>query len=141
MYIVKEAHELYSQLNEKISMYLNKYDEKTLFKAFKYAYNKHWKQKTICGKPYIMHLLWTAVRLAELRTDFPSIVAAILHDVITDTWVDIKELKQKFWKVWQLCDMFQNMLKWQHKPKSGAHYLHPQSGIGLVSLTNCIRFH
>lgn len=98
MYIVKEAQELYSELNEKISMYLEKYDEKTLFKAFKYAYNKHWKQKTICGRAYIVHLLGTAIRLAELRTDLPSIITAILHDVVIDAWVDIHEVKQKFWK-------------------------------------------
>jgi (p)ppGpp synthase/HD superfamily hydrolase len=48
------------------------------------------------GEPYIFHPLAVAAILAEVRFDYETLLAAILHDVIEDTHFDKDQLSQKF---------------------------------------------
>lgn len=56
----------------------------------------HCGQKRISGKDYIIHPLFVARILSDLRLDAESIAAALLHDVCEDTKITAAELKEKF---------------------------------------------
>ena len=62
-----------------------KVDSKLIMKAYNYAVEKHKDQKRESGEPYIVHPLQVAFTIAEMGLDEPTIVAAILHDVVEDT--------------------------------------------------------
>ena len=62
-----------------------KVDSKLIMKAYNYSVEKHKDQKRESGEPYIVHPLQVAFTIAEMGLDEPTIVAAILHDVVEDT--------------------------------------------------------
>ena len=64
--------------------------------AFELANDAHKDQFRKGGDPYIIHPLEVAFILAEIRADFESIIAAILHDVVEDTPVTEEEITEKF---------------------------------------------
>ena len=64
--------------------------------AFKFAKNAHINQFRHSGEPYILHPLEVARILAEIKVDFESIIASLLHDVVEDTDVTIGEIRTLF---------------------------------------------
>ncbi|MQF98364.1 MAG: bifunctional (p)ppGpp synthetase/guanosine-3',5'-bis(diphosphate) 3'-pyrophosphohydrolase [SAR202 cluster bacterium] len=64
--------------------------------ALNFASNAHHGQKRLSGEPFIEHPIKTAMFLADLNLDAPTLTAAILHDVIEDCDVDISEIKNRF---------------------------------------------
>ncbi|MBU2476293.1 HD domain-containing protein [Candidatus Micrarchaeota archaeon] len=71
-------------------------DSELIRKAFWYSKKKHSKQKRLSGEPYFIHPYNTAIYLAEIKMDAPSIAAGLLHDVIEDTETELSEIKTKF---------------------------------------------
>ena len=65
-------------------------------KAFQYADSAHLGQYRQSGEPYITHPLAVAELCASWRLDAPSIMAALLHDVIEDTGSTRQELIEIF---------------------------------------------
>ena len=65
-------------------------------KAFQYADSAHLGQYRQSGEPYITHPLAVAELCASWRLDAPSIMAALLHDVIEDTGSTRQELVEIF---------------------------------------------
>jgi GTP pyrophosphokinase len=65
-------------------------------KACELAQMAHEGQTRASGEPYFQHSLSVANILAELRMDYETIAAAILHDVLEDTSVTYEELKREF---------------------------------------------
>ena len=73
--------------------------------AYHFAENAHRGQKRRSGEPYIIHPVAVAQILAEMGMDTDSVCAALLHDVVEDTPVTDKEIRQKFGKtIEQLVD-------------------------------------
>ncbi|MEA2089039.1 MAG: RelA/SpoT family protein [Patescibacteria group bacterium] len=66
--------------------------------AFDFASKAHYGQKRMSGESYIFHSLATAQTLAEIKTDIPTIIAGILHDVPEDTDVGLDEIEKNFGK-------------------------------------------
>ncbi len=66
------------------------YTDKTKL-AMKIAYNAHQNQFDKCGVPYIFHPL----HLAEQMQTEETVIAALLHDVVEDTYVTFDELSSK----------------------------------------------
>lgn len=60
------------------------------------ARQAHHGQKRASGEPYFFHSLAVAGILAELRLDYESIAAAILHDVVEDTELTLEDVRQQF---------------------------------------------
>ncbi len=60
------------------------------------ARDAHQGQKRSTGEPYITHPVAVASILADMRMDYQSIAAALLHDVIEDTGVEKKTLSECF---------------------------------------------
>ena len=66
--------------------------------AYEFAKEAHKGQKRRSGEPYFNHTLATANRLAEWGLDEATIAAGLLHDVVEDTDVTIKDIANKFGK-------------------------------------------
>ena len=65
-------------------------------KAFQFADTAHLGQYRHSGEPYITHPVAVAELCATWRLDAPSIMAALLHDVIEDTGSTKADLVEKF---------------------------------------------
>lgn len=85
-------------LRRKLSGYLPASRLEDINAAYKYSESAHAGQKRASGKPFIMHPLTVADILADWRFDTPSIVAALLHDVVEDTPVTLEQIEQTFGK-------------------------------------------
>ena len=71
-------------------------DVEKVVRAYEYANAAHKGQFRISGEAYIHHPLQVALILAELEMDTQSVVAALLHDVVEDTDISLKEIEEKF---------------------------------------------
>lgn len=67
-------------------------------KAYNVALKAHGDQKRQSGIPYILHPVSVAYILVELGMDTESIVAALLHDVVEDTDIELDYIKKYFGK-------------------------------------------
>ena len=65
-------------------------------KAHSFIKKNHAGQKRISGELYFDHALKTAELVAKWKLDEASIVAALLHDVIENTPVSLKEVEEEF---------------------------------------------
>lgn len=88
----------YDQLVEKLKNIGTDYDFKLIDKAYNLALNSHKEQTRVSGTPYILHPTSVAYILAELCMDTESIVAALLHDVVEDTDVEIDYIEKNYGK-------------------------------------------
>ena len=71
-------------------------DKRIILEAFSFAESAHEGQKRFSGEDYIIHPLRSALILAHLKLDAPTVAAALLHDVLDDTKVLALELEKKF---------------------------------------------
>jgi GTP diphosphokinase / guanosine-3',5'-bis(diphosphate) 3'-diphosphatase len=85
-----------TELVERVKAYDPEADEALLNKAYVYAMTAHGKQFRASGDPYFTHPLEVAAILTELKLDVPTIVTALLHDTVEDTYVTIDDVKKNF---------------------------------------------
>ena len=85
-------------LNSLINEYLSVTEVAVINKAFKFAEKCHEGQFRKTGDPYIVHPIYTAIYLANMRMDSQTISAALLHDVIEDCGVTYDEIESLFGK-------------------------------------------
>src|SRR3982751_2570358 len=71
-------------------------DRELLTRAFDYAAHAHAGQVRQSGQEFIYHPWGAAKILAGLQLDEPTLAAALLHDVVEDTGVDIDEIRAEF---------------------------------------------
>ncbi len=64
--------------------------------AIHFAVSAHQGQSRASGDPYVAHPLAVASILAELKMDAPTIIAALLHDVVEDTSYTLSDLEARF---------------------------------------------
>lgn len=87
----------YELLEEKIEKYITDKEELAVIKkAYEFANKKHFGQKRLTGEGYIIHPLNVAYILTNIKADFETLSAALLHDVVEDCNVNIKEIKKEF---------------------------------------------
>ena len=85
-------------LRTELAHYLNDQQIKIVEEAYLLALKAHEGQKRHTGEPYITHPLAVAHILAQMRMDPPTIMAAILHDVIEDTHVEKQDISAQIWQ-------------------------------------------
>jgi len=73
-----------------------KADLALLQRAYDVAEEAHAEQKRKSGDPYITHPLAVATVLAGLGMDTTTLVAALLHDTVEDTGVDLDSIRADF---------------------------------------------
>lgn len=79
-----------------LANYLDETDKKLLEKAFEFSDQCHKNQKRKSGEPYINHPLRVALTLAKIKSDGPTLAAALLHDTIEETNISLKEIEKQF---------------------------------------------
>lgn len=84
-----------SSLKTKIS-YLNPSEHVGVLKALDFAAKKHDQQFRYSKEPYIIHVISTAITLADMKLDHNSIIAGLLHDTLEDTSATEKEIMDNF---------------------------------------------
>jgi len=90
------CEELYKELIEKINKYHPRTRLEIVDNAYRLAFSAHDGQLRKSGEPFMIHPLWVAIILAELRLDTETIVAALLHDVAEDTQYTIQDIEAQF---------------------------------------------
>ena len=67
-----------------------------LQKAVEWAIDAHHGQERASGEPYYSHALAVAEILTELKLDYETLAAAMLHDVVEDTDVTLEQVRAEF---------------------------------------------
>lgn len=89
---------LFDSLNLLIQRYLPEDQITCLRQAYHIARDAHEGQTRSSGEPYISHPVAVACILAEMRLDYETLMAALLHDVIEDTAATYQDMEQLFGK-------------------------------------------
>jgi guanosine-3',5'-bis(diphosphate) 3'-pyrophosphohydrolase len=94
---VQKHHQgLVEELIAAVEEYFPDLDRDLLRRAFAFAAAAHEGQRRRSGEPFVHHPWATAKVCAELRLDEQAIAAALLHDVVEDTDVDLDELRGEY---------------------------------------------
>jgi len=67
-----------------------------LWKAYEFGNRYHEGQKRLSGEPYFNHCIEVAETLASWNMDYTTIMAGLLHDVVEDTNITVKDLEREF---------------------------------------------
>ncbi|WP_053960660.1 RelA/SpoT family protein [Sulfobacillus thermosulfidooxidans] len=81
---------------EKLGFTEDSPEAEQIAKAIEFARQAHAGQSRASGAPYIEHPLAVASILADLRMDVPTIIAALLHDVVEDTPYTLEDIEERF---------------------------------------------
>lgn len=84
------------RLNRRMQRYLQPAQIAQVQQAYEFAAQAHEGQQRRSGEPYISHPVAVATLLAEQRLDTPTLMAALLHDVIEDTGIGKEQLAGMF---------------------------------------------
>ena len=87
---------LISDLCALLEAYLPPEQIREVYRSYLFGAEAHNGQHRKSGEPYIYHPIAVAKILAEMRMDYQTIVAAILHDVIEDTKTVKAQLTEEF---------------------------------------------
>jgi guanosine-3',5'-bis(diphosphate) 3'-pyrophosphohydrolase len=98
-----------SQLTLRLKEYLKPEDIAQVWEAYRFSAAAHEGQKRISGDPYISHPVAVAGILAELHLDTPTLMAALLHDVVEDTGITKQKISRQFGK--QVADLVDGLSK------------------------------
>src|SRR5512132_3987864 len=97
---VLETHEQHQELIDEliadVSAYNPDVDRDLIGRAFHFAADAHEGQQRRSGEDFVLHPWGVAKICAQLRLDDETISAALLHDVVEDTDVDLEEVRSEF---------------------------------------------
>ncbi|MGA8028908.1 MAG: HD domain-containing protein, partial [Bryobacteraceae bacterium] len=91
-----QVEELYRTLEQKVRALRPKEDLRGLDRAYRFAAEKHQKQRRKSGEPYMTHPLAVAHILADMQMDLVSLETGLLHDVLEDTSATPEEIREQF---------------------------------------------
>ncbi len=107
---------LISALCDKIATYLPPEAVSEVYAAFLFAAEAHDGQVRRSGEAYIYHPMAVAGILSGMRLDTPTLIAAILHDVIEDTPVTRTQVAAAFGE--QVATLVDAVSKFKHIPSN-----------------------
>ncbi|MFZ3101833.1 MAG: bifunctional (p)ppGpp synthetase/guanosine-3',5'-bis(diphosphate) 3'-pyrophosphohydrolase [Desulfitobacteriaceae bacterium] len=84
------------ELNEKLKNVLPPAQLPKIERAYQFAADAHHGQHRNSGEDYIQHPLEVAMILVDLELDQPTIIAALLHDIIEDTDYNFVDIEKEF---------------------------------------------
>lgn len=88
----------YTQLRKQLCEVYSEEEMQSIDKAYEIAAKAHEGQKRYSGQPYISHPVAVAKILLDFGMDYQSVVAALLHDTVEDTSVELSEIEGDFGK-------------------------------------------
>lgn len=87
----------YRNLLKSIKTPLNDEDRRNIRAAFELAAKAHQEQRRKSGEPYILHPIEVArICVEEIGLGPTAVVCALLHDVVEDTAVSLKDIHKQF---------------------------------------------
>ncbi|HEY9117702.1 MAG TPA: bifunctional (p)ppGpp synthetase/guanosine-3',5'-bis(diphosphate) 3'-pyrophosphohydrolase [Roseivirga sp.] len=93
----KEILRRYRRLLRKAKPFLKDNDAKLIKKAFNLSLEAHKEMRRKSGEPYIFHPIAVAeICVEEIGLGTTSIIAALMHDVVEDTEIELDEIKEAF---------------------------------------------
>ncbi len=98
-----------SPLTVILKQYLSQAEIEQVWQAYRYAEQAHHGQTRKTGEPYISHPVAVACILAKLHLDVPTLLAALLHDVVEDTHIDSHAIAEQFGQ--QVADLVDGLTK------------------------------
>ncbi|MDX1916301.1 MAG: bifunctional (p)ppGpp synthetase/guanosine-3',5'-bis(diphosphate) 3'-pyrophosphohydrolase [Methylophilus sp.] len=98
-----------SPLTVLLKAYLTQTEIEQVWAAYRYAEKAHQGQTRKTGEPYISHPVAVACILAKMHLDIPTLLAALLHDVVEDTGVISAEIGEAFGK--QVAELVDGLTK------------------------------
>jgi GTP diphosphokinase / guanosine-3',5'-bis(diphosphate) 3'-diphosphatase len=93
----KEIISRYRRLLRKAKPILNEGDAKLIKRAFTIALEAHKEMRRKSGEPFIFHPLAVAqICVEEVGLGTTSIIAALMHDVVEDTDIELEDIERIF---------------------------------------------
>jgi guanosine-3',5'-bis(diphosphate) 3'-pyrophosphohydrolase len=92
----QEHQQLIDELIADVERYKPDVDRSVLSRAFLFAAKAHAGQQRRSGEDFVIHPWGAAKILAELQLDEATLAAALLHDVVEDTEVDLDDIRTEF---------------------------------------------
>src|SRR5918999_777286 len=92
----RKAPQGVDELLRKVRAYNPKADVREVQRAYDFAEESHRGQRRVSGEPFVEHPLGVAHILADLGMDTTTLVAALLHDVVEDTDLNLEDVEEKF---------------------------------------------
>ena len=93
----KTIRKAYDNLMSSLKVEISQEDSILIFKAYELAVEAHSRQRRKSGEPYILHPIEVArICAAEIGLGPTAIICALLHDVVEDTEITIKEILDIF---------------------------------------------
>lgn len=86
----------FKALHEALTHYLESDQIEKCRHAYQVACKAHQGQMRRSGEPYISHPVAAALILAQMRLDYQTIMATLLHDVVEDTLLSQQNLTEHF---------------------------------------------
>src|SRR5881409_1500093 len=97
---VVELHERHQELIDElladVASYNSDVDRDLISRAFRFAARAHEGQQRRSGEEFVLHPWGVAKICAQLRLDDETIAAALLHDVVEDTDVELDGVRAEF---------------------------------------------
>lgn len=92
----QKSFDYFQELHDELNCYLEPHEIDKCQEAYFFAEKAHSGQMRRSGEPYISHPVAAALILAQMRLDYQTIIATILHDVVEDTLISKDDLIDKF---------------------------------------------
>src|SRR5512137_2788446 len=92
----RHQNDLVNELIATVESYNPGVDKELIRRAYDEAERAHHGQVRRSGEPFVNHPLGVALICAQLHLDEQTIAAALLHDVLEDTEIDLDELRASF---------------------------------------------
>lgn len=83
---------------DKVQDYMPQEDTEMIEKAYIFSASVHQGQVRLSGEPYLTHPMEVAGILADMKLDASTIVTALLHDTVEDTFTTLAEIENAFGK-------------------------------------------
>jgi GTP diphosphokinase / guanosine-3',5'-bis(diphosphate) 3'-diphosphatase len=96
MAVAERHQDLVDELLSELEAYKPDFDRDLITRAFRFAAAAHDGQLRRSGQEFIYHPWGAAKILAGLKMDEPTIAAALLHDTVEDTGVEIEDVRAEF---------------------------------------------
>ena len=93
----KEVLNAYRNLMRACLNFTSKAERKEIRRAFEYSLEAHEGARRKSGEAYIFHPIAVAkIVIKEIGLDATSVVCALLHDVVEDTFAEIDDIEREF---------------------------------------------
>lgn len=91
--------EAYQELVGSLSPSMTKTNKELVWKAYNFALKAHGNERRKSGEPYILHPISVAkIVTEEIGLGTKSIISALLHDVVEDTYYSLDDIEKEFGK-------------------------------------------